>query len=495
MLRLPLLSAFLISALVLATQAADSTFNVNGKGKGEITPRTPQNRPVQDVTFGISQYFHSRRPPAPRNALNSRNKKRSPVFKRGRSNLRMLGKTTGMRIYQAGKGGKRGPWLKDGLKFCPRTWTTKGITISCATSGKVHHVQFFINKHLERTEVTHPYTIAGDRGGNKFAWTLPYYGEMTIGCQTQLHERIEFKVDFSCPKDAPPAPADSMRKAPASMSSSRGSGKSDAPTSGVETPKMMIRNGKGSNGYKKKNNKNKHRPSNKKQNSRPKPRPHSNKHKPKPRPRPSSNKQNKGKPKPIKNHSNSSSKPKGPVRFKRGYCMKLGAKGYRFVSGGLGAYSWFKTTNGMVFKPAFNGRRTFRPGKWLEYGIRVPVESHYGIVLDMTTKHWTEHNDVWLRWKNGRGIRLRKGKSSFVRGNNWIKAYHNKNGRAKASFSVDFRPHSFSTADVLKPGRTYSLYIAGRSSKVTVHRIIMFPCNGNNCHSGSGLWQRYLREC
>ena len=527
MLRAPLLSAFLCATVVLLTNASDSTFNVDGSEEGAIVPRTPQNRSLAGI---IAETYNRSRKSAPnRNVIGNGNVKQRRLYKRGRENLRMFGKTTGMRIIEAGRGGKKGPWLKDGLKFCPRTWSTNGITVKCATAGNVHHVHFFINGHIERTEVNHPYTIAGDVRGERFPWILPYYGNMTVGCETQLHERLEYKVDFSCPKDAPPAPEEEeanpgVDTKPVGSNQPLQSTHQPSPSTTNTGSSRLSKNSRGQKQtqkprqwYGKKNpkpssNKQK-KPNQKTTPNKPKPKPapkkpsqktspnkqkqpnSSKKPNQKPKPKPKPKQPNSNKQKPAKPNSNSEPKPKGPLPFKKSYCVKMGAKGYRVVRGGLGAHSWLSTTNGMIFKPAFRGRRTFRPKQWMEYGIRVPVESNYAIVIEMTTKHWTEHNDVWLRWPQGNGFRLRRGKSSFLRGTKWTKAYHNGYGRAKKSFSVDFRPHAFSTADVLKPGKTYMLHIGGRSSQVVVHRIIMFPCSGQSCHVGSGRWQRYIREC
>lgn len=74
---------------------------------------------------------------------------------------------------------------------------------------------------------------------------------------------------------------------------------------------------------------------------------------------------------------------------------------------------------------------------------------------------------------------MREGVGKRVSG--WIKGYHNRNGRAALTSTVDHNGHSIASGDVLQVGSEYLLEISGRSNGVTVHRVLMFPCMGEGC--------------
>ncbi len=151
--------------------------------------------------------------------------------------------------------------------------------------------------------------------------------------------------------------------------------------------------------------------------------------------------------------------------------------------------------NGITYKRGDKYGGIFRRGTApLTYDFWVPRHARYGVVVDMRTTHWTEHNDIWLKFGYG-GFNLRRWAKVRRNQRGFLKVYHNKNGRALESFSVDFDPHSFSTASKLSPWRKYTITVAARSTQVTIYRILLFPCKGISCQAASPFWKRSLRSC
>lgn len=172
-------------------------------------------------------------------------------------------------------------------------------------------------------------------------------------------------------------------------------------------------------------------------------------------------------------------------------CVVIDARKTRLSPG------WTMDTNGVWFQKNNSKHSIARAGEFpLSYRFTAPVTATYGFVIDMTTSHGTEHNDVWARFPDG-GFRFNR--HGVFRGGaasqGWVKIYHNMNKRAVVSSTVDFNPHSISTGNELTEGITYEVDLAGRSSKVQVHRILMFPCDGQNCHGGSRTWVAALARC
>lgn len=159
---------------------------------------------------------------------------------------------------------------------------------------------------------------------------------------------------------------------------------------------------------------------------------------------------------------------------------------------------WVTMATGVAFKPHVDGVYVAKAGKYpLHYKFTAPMSEQYAVVITMTTSHSTEHNDIWAKFPEY-GFQFMKGGEIYPdkqKGMNWIKVYHNKNGWASISSSIDFNAHSIATQTRLEAGKTYEFWIAGRSSKVTVHKIVLFPCIGYECQRASNTWKRYLNKC
>lgn len=182
-------------------------------------------------------------------------------------------------------------------------------------------------------------------------------------------------------------------------------------------------------------------------------------------------------------------RPAGPEVMGKKGCIDIDARKTKLSSG------WTVEKDGITFLKGDNRQSIVRAGQNpVSYMFTAPVTSEYAFILDMTTRGGTEHNDVWAKFEDGGFNLLRSGK--FRVGISWIKVYHSKNGRAIESKSVDFTPHTISTRRVLQKGKKYKIELSGRSSKLTVHRIIMFPCKGTGtCRASSKEYQAQRAKC
>lgn len=158
---------------------------------------------------------------------------------------------------------------------------------------------------------------------------------------------------------------------------------------------------------------------------------------------------------------------------------------------------WYETDEGIVFRPHVDGTYVAKAGLFpISYKFTAPLTAQFAFVLDMTTAHSTEHNDVWAWFPTG-GFQLTRGviNEDERKGQGWTKVYHNSNKRDCLASSIDFSPHSMATKEVLEEGVEYEILLSGRSSKLEVHRIIMFPCSGIECQRNVPGWRRLLAEC
>lgn len=152
---------------------------------------------------------------------------------------------------------------------------------------------------------------------------------------------------------------------------------------------------------------------------------------------------------------------------------------------------WVAVEDGLIFRPDWIGSNITGAGRApLVYMLVPTTTSQYAVIVDMTTSGGSEHNDVWLQLKGGFQI-MRKGVASMVTG--WTKGYHNKRGRAAFVSTVDNNAHSISSGAVLQQGVHYVFKVGGRSSLVTFHRLLFFPCEGDGCQRGG--WREKQNAC
>lgn len=173
-------------------------------------------------------------------------------------------------------------------------------------------------------------------------------------------------------------------------------------------------------------------------------------------------------------------------------CVVMQATSY---SGELPS-GWVESEDSISFRPDNSSTAAIPPGaSSVRYTFKAPVDGTYAVTLDMTTEGITDYNDVFLKFDHGDGFTLRKEDATVRGGTGYLKAYHNKNRRATEAFSIDHDPHSFSTASTLTAGSSYDLVLGGRSNKVTVHNLILFPCDPEWCYFTSKEWRRNLDQC
>lgn len=157
---------------------------------------------------------------------------------------------------------------------------------------------------------------------------------------------------------------------------------------------------------------------------------------------------------------------------------------------------WERVKNGLTYKPDdMSGVTVKADTAPLNYSFRVPEKGHYAVSLDMTTRDWIKHNDVYLRFKYGGGLQLRKKSSLTVGRKNYLRAFHNQNGRATEASTIENNKHSISTLSELVPGQRYFLWISARSTRVTVHNIILFKCEDLQCSWTEPYWKNKIQTC
>jgi len=125
----------------------------------------------------------------------------------------------------------------------------------------------------------------------------------------------------------------------------------------------------------------------------------------------------------------------------------------------------------------------------LSFPFRVDKSGYYRVLLRSAAPHTTEWNDAWVslpdpfrqtygfirrRWGNNKAWRPLN--AAATRG--WTKAYQNKGTTARATFdtfTVDHNPSVLVTR-WLRRGQTYTLRVAGRSTRWALDRIVLFQC-------------------
>lgn len=152
----------------------------------------------------------------------------------------------------------------------------------------------------------------------------------------------------------------------------------------------------------------------------------------------------------------------------------------------------------VTFRPGDPSRNTQDACKFpLTYDFRATRSKHYGIVLDITTHERKEHNDVWAGFFDGvgemKGFQLLQHGAEDLYADKYIKVFHNENGRAAFSKTVNGMWYSISTGISLKKGRKYSLVVCGRSTQVTLHQVLLLPCKREDCRRAK--WRGRQERC
>lgn len=142
---------------------------------------------------------------------------------------------------------------------------------------------------------------------------------------------------------------------------------------------------------------------------------------------------------------------------------------------------WKKVNGGLAYLPNSSATSITPKGKAsLYFNFTAKKTGRHAFVVDLTTSHKADHNDIWI-WMEGGFQLLRDVGIPPKKEIGWIKAYQKLSGRGVAIVSGDHDPHSVSTWEILQEGKTYSFGIGGRSTKVTIHRSLFFVCEGDQC--------------
>ena len=156
---------------------------------------------------------------------------------------------------------------------------------------------------------------------------------------------------------------------------------------------------------------------------------------------------------------------------------------------------WTVEGDGVTFKSGDNSRDLEARGvSPLSYDFIPPVTSQYAYVMDMTTRGAVRHNDVWVRIRGGWRF-TRDGRTRVKKGTGWFKMYHNRRRRAIATSALSSQASAVSTARTLQAGVADNIRVSGRSTKVTLHNIVMFPCEGVTCDRRNRLYRDRLAVC
>lgn len=153
---------------------------------------------------------------------------------------------------------------------------------------------------------------------------------------------------------------------------------------------------------------------------------------------------------------------------------------------------WIRLTDGMVYRPGNFSTSVSKPGiAPLQYKFTVQNLSRYAVVVDITSFDEQNYNDIWLSLAPG-GLQL-KSPTQNEHVEDWVKVFHRENGRSVTSRARASFVGSLSSGEILIPGREYTVFISGRSTRVVVHEIVLFPCPESKCHQAA--WTSIQQLC
>lgn len=154
-------------------------------------------------------------------------------------------------------------------------------------------------------------------------------------------------------------------------------------------------------------------------------------------------------------------------------------------------------SRGLTFRPDDKSQSPRSPS--VKNTVTVPFSPRkngtHALVLDMTAKRSGTHNDVWIRMEGGLILRRHKmvmmqDESEFIRA-----SVQNRGRSALLTGDVDGSNWWLSSAATLDKLRSYDVFIAGRTSMVVIHRLILFPCNETDCRRQSPEWMERFKVC
>ncbi|KAI0559002.1 hypothetical protein FGB62_172g010 [Gracilaria domingensis] len=175
------------------------------------------------------------------------------------------------------------------------------------------------------------------------------------------------------------------------------------------------------------------------------------------------------------------------------YCIYIPALTYNKTRDEDERRDWEEAEDSMQYKFDDDRTRTDPAGRaTLRYSFTPLYTARYALTLDMFTSDKLDHNDVWLQIVSVPFTLVSKTGTIMDGKQNFNKAYHNKNGRGKIVFTSDFDPHVFTVQ--LQAGETYEVQVGGRSTKVALYGVILFPCEAFGCQLVRE-WYRSANTC
>ena len=143
------------------------------------------------------------------------------------------------------------------------------------------------------------------------------------------------------------------------------------------------------------------------------------------------------------------------------------------VSGytGTGYYEWKHGNNAQSIDASGSGVLT--------YAFTITKTGRYRFRFRSAAPDVTEHNDVWVRFRNHEVVAIRNSSEFTINQNAWFKVYQNNsnNNWTWDASTKDHDPHSI-FVDVDTPG-TYQLQLSGRSTLFKMDRLVLYHADVN----------------
>lgn len=335
-------------------------------------------------------------------------------------------------IIEAGTSGRRQKGtLSNDFTFCPSKFSAKGFSVECVLPKSAKGAKIYVNGKPQ-VEKYAPYLAGGNRGKTIFPLKGISAGKLTVKCIASDKTTHNVTGTIAC---TTPKPALKKPVAPPRPVPRPLQTKKDGGPE--EKPPMMVREGS----------------------------------------------------KPV---TTKKAAPVAPTTLTVGkYCIYKPGTSHSNKPLPKG---WVAKGTAVTYRPTSDyGGTVPSSTAILSYKFTPTYTSTYAVTLDMGTKHPTEHNDVFVRCQGGFTAMKSNGKKFPAPG--FVKAYHNKNGRATQAFTKDKDAHALSTTVVYKKGVTYTCDIGARSTKTTIYGLVLFPCNGMECQTGSKVWKTGITNC
>ena len=363
---------------------------------------------------------------------------------------------TGVRPVGAGRDGKVGKTYSEDFTVCPKDYPS-GLSLECVTVGNVKSVDITFNGR-DRTERVKPYFAGGDRNGDVFALkSLPDMSD--IVCDPMEGDTLTLKVTFKCGEDKEDTEERDMEEA------EKEEPKMEEPK--MEEPKMEE--------PKMEEDKKEEPEMEEPKMDAPEPEP----------------KKEESESEPVVGEEQTEEKSSGDdqcVGAEKDGRIIMDAKNVGVVGG------WVLKDDGIEYKPN-GGEGIEKPfTDVLEYEFEAGTDSKYLLTYEVTAPHPTEHNDAYLGFPKGGLTAAKPGDLRQLDEDKMFKGYNNAAKRAVGAFHVDHDPHTLITTATLKKGEKYTIPLGARSTKFTVHNIILFPCSGDECFRGSNVYKENTKD-